>query len=51
MRHFDELLAQLRSKLLEMSGLVESSILDSVKSLTERSPSDAAAVFRARVRN
>jgi hypothetical protein len=35
-RHFDELLDQLRNKLLEMSGLVESSIRESVESLTER---------------
>jgi phosphate transport system protein len=45
-RHFDELLEQLRRKLLEMSALVESSILDSIKSLTERNSSEAEAVFK-----
>ena len=46
MRHFDELLEQLRNKLLQMSALVESSIIDSVKSLTERNSSEAEAVLK-----
>jgi phosphate transport system protein len=45
-RHFDELLEQLRNKLLQMSALVESSIIDSVKSLTERNSSEAEAVLK-----
>ena len=34
MRHFEEELAELKSKLLEMSGLVESAIFRSVTALT-----------------
>jgi phosphate transport system protein len=45
-RHFDELLEQLRNKLLEMSGLVEFSIRESVKSLTERDSLKAKAVLK-----
>ena len=46
MRHFDELLTQLRDKLIQMSRLVESSILDSVQALTERDAAKAANVFK-----
>ena len=46
MRHFDELLEQLRAKLLEMSGLVQSSISDSTRALTGKNSALAQRVFK-----
>ncbi len=46
MRHFDEQLDELRKRLLEMSGLVESAIYASVASLTERDPAQANLVLQ-----
>lgn len=46
MRHFDELLQQLRDKVIGMSRLVESSIVESVGSLSQRNSPKAAAVFK-----
>jgi len=45
MRHFDEELDYLRSRLLEMSGLVEDSVYRSVLSLTEKDPQQAQKVL------
>jgi len=46
MRHFDELLDELRNKLLEMSGLVELAIRDSVRALEGVEDSHAQSVFK-----
>jgi phosphate transport system protein len=46
MRHFDELLDQLRDRLLEMSGLVESAIYRSVSCLAERNADLAHEVLQ-----
>ncbi|HVB88232.1 MAG TPA: phosphate signaling complex protein PhoU [Candidatus Dormibacteraeota bacterium] len=45
-RHFDELLGDLRNKLLEMSGLVESAIRDSVHALEGSDDSNVQPVFK-----
>ncbi len=45
MRHFEEELDELRSRLLEMSGLVESAIYRSVLSLVEKDESQANLVL------
>lgn len=45
MRHFEEELDELRKRLLEMSGLVESAIYRSVHSLVERDENLAELVF------
>jgi phosphate transport system protein len=45
-RHFDELLEELRNKLLEMSGLVQSAIRESVRSLADGQESNARSVFK-----
>ena len=45
MRHFEEELAELKSKLLEMSGLVESAIFRSVTALTTLDPELAKSVI------
>jgi phosphate transport system protein len=45
-RHFDELLEELRNKLLEMSGLVQSAIRESVRSLEASDASAAHSVFK-----
>ncbi len=50
MRHFIEELEELRSKLLEMAGLVESAIHRSVLSLVERDSAEAQAVLRNEAR-
>ncbi|MDE3180689.1 MAG: phosphate signaling complex protein PhoU [Acidobacteriota bacterium] len=50
MRHFEEELDDLRKRLLEMSGLVESAIYRSVHSLVERDESLAQLVFKTEAR-
>jgi phosphate transport system protein len=45
-RHFEELLEELRNKLLEMSGMVESAIRESVRALEGSEPSDVQSVFK-----
>jgi phosphate transport system protein len=45
-RHFEELLEDLRNKLLEMSGLVESAIRESVRALECSEESGVQSVFR-----
>src|SRR5574340_1314898 len=45
MRHFVEELEQLRSRLLEMGGLVETAIHQSVLALTQRDPERARQVL------
>ena len=45
MRHFDEQLDELRQRLLEMSGLVESAIYRSVQSLVEKDEQQARQVI------
>ncbi|MGH9435576.1 MAG: phosphate signaling complex protein PhoU [Terriglobia bacterium] len=50
MRHFEEELDELRKRLLEMSGLVESAIYRSVHSLVERDESLAELVFTTEAR-
>jgi phosphate transport system protein len=50
MRHFDELLDELRKRLVEMSGLVESAIHQSVRSLVERNEELARQVLRGESR-
>jgi phosphate transport system protein len=49
-RHFVEELEQLKTKLLEMGSLVESSIQRSVLAVTQKDRSAAAEVFRTEVR-
>lgn len=46
MRHFDELLEELRNKLLEMSGLVQAAIRESVRALEGSEESEAKSVFK-----
>lgn len=46
MRHFEQLLEDLRNKLLEMSGLVQSAIHESVRALEARKESNAQSVFK-----
>ena len=46
MRHFDEELEQLKTKLLEMSALVESSIQRSISAVIQKDRSAAEQVFR-----
>lgn len=46
MRHFDELLEELRNKLLEMSSMVQAAIRESVRSLDASGASDARAVLK-----
>lgn len=46
MRHFDELLEELRNKLLEMSGLVQAAIRESVRALEASEESKAKSVFK-----
>ena len=46
MRHFEQLLEELRNKLLEMSGLVQSAIRESVRALEARDESNAQSVFK-----
>ena len=46
MRHFDEELDDLRSRLLEMSGLVEDSVHRSVVSLAHKDPQQAQRVLQ-----
>jgi len=48
-RHFDELLGDLRAKLLQMSGLVELAIRDSVHALEGIEDSNARSVFKREV--
>jgi phosphate transport system protein len=48
-RHFEELLEELRHKLLEMSGLVESAIRGSVCALAGSDDSQAQLVFKQEV--
>lgn len=50
MRHFDDELNDLQNRLLEMAGVVESSIHLSLRSLVERSEEHAQEVFRNEVR-
>ena len=50
MRHFVEELEQLKTKLLEMSALVESSIQRSISAVTQKDRNAAEEVFRAEVR-
>jgi len=45
-RHFEALLEDLRSKLLEMSGLVQSAIRESVRALEASEESDVQSVFK-----
>jgi phosphate transport system protein len=49
-RHFDELLEQLRDKLLTMSGLVQSAIRDSTRALREKDLSLAKRVIKGESR-
>jgi phosphate transport system protein len=46
MRHFDELLEELRNKLLEMSALVQTAIRESVRSLGASDQSEAQSVLK-----
>ena len=46
MRHFDELLEELRGKLLEMSRLVQLAIRESVRALASGSEFDVQSVFK-----
>ncbi len=46
MRHFEELLEEFRTKLLEMSGLVQSAIRESVRALEGREKSDVQSIFK-----
>lgn len=50
MRHFIEELEQLKTKLLEMSALVESSIQRSISAVTQKDRGAAEEVFRTEVR-
>ena len=50
MRHFVEELEQLKTKLLEMSALVESSIQRSISAVTQKDRSAAEEVFRTEAR-
>lgn len=50
LRHFEEELDELRKRLLEMSGLVESAIYRSVHSLSERDEGLAELVFKTEAR-
>ena len=50
MRHFDEELDELRSRLLEMSGLVEDAIYRSVQCLVDDDEAQAQQVFRNEAR-
>lgn len=50
MRHFVEELEQLKTKLLEMSALVESSIQRSILAVTQKDRGAAEEVFRTEVR-
>ncbi len=50
MRHFVEELEQLKTKLLEMSALVESSIQRSISAVTQKDRSAAEEVFRNEAR-
>jgi phosphate transport system protein len=50
MRHFDQQLDELRSRLLEMSGLVESSIYRSVVALTEKDEQQAMQALQSESR-
>ncbi len=50
MRHFIEELEQLKTKLLEMSALVESSIQRSISAVTQKDRSAAEEVFRTEAR-
>jgi phosphate transport system protein len=49
-RHFVEELEQLKTKLLEMGSLVESSIQRSILAVTQKDPGAAAEVFRNEAR-
>ena len=46
MRRFDELLQELRGKLLEMGGLVQSAIREGVRALASGAESDVQSVFK-----
>jgi len=46
MRHFEQQLDDLRTRLLEMSGLVESAIYRSVVALTEKDEQQAMQAFQ-----
>lgn len=46
MRHFEQLLDDLRNKLMEMSGLVQSAIRESVQALEARDKSNAQSVLK-----
>jgi len=50
MRHFDQQLDDLRSRLLEMSGMVESSIYRSVVALTEKDEQQAMQALQSESR-
>ncbi len=50
MRHFEEQLDELRKRLLEMSGLVESAIYRSVQALVEKDEDQARQVLRNEAR-
>ncbi len=50
MRHFDQQLDELRKRLLEMSGLVESAIYRSILSLTEKDEEQAAQALQNETR-
>ena len=50
MRHFVEELEQLKSKLLEMSALVESAIYRSISAVIQKDRSAAEEVFRNEAR-
>ena len=50
MRHFQEELAELKNRLLEMSGLVESAIYRSVLALVEKDEAQAQQVLRNEAR-
>lgn len=46
MRHFEQLLEDLRNRLLEMSGFVQSAIHESVRALEARKEPDVQCVFK-----
>ena len=50
LRHFVEELEQLKTKLLEMSAIVESSIQRSISAVTQKDRNAAEEVFRAEAR-
>jgi len=50
MRHFEEQLDELRKRLLEMSGLVESAVYRSVQALVEKDEDQARQVLRNEAR-